>query len=554
MEYLVDILFDLDIQAVAFNGKYDIKGLILQKFTKKYPKILCDPMVGVNLLNENIKNRELGLKPLIKRKYNHEMITFKEAAAGGKNTAKFIKYAKEDAYWEVRLATDIIKQLDERLQKLFYKILMPTEILFAEMEMAGLQWDIDKAVSLYIKYVEWKDECKEIITDEIGDLNINSGDQLAERLFNDLGYSTRGIPLTPSESRHCVDKDSMEKLARRYPVCKKIVQYRTANKMCNTYLEPLTQRAKKDKNGRIHCTFWITSTTGRTRSDDPNFQNIPVHNIPKELSIRQCVIARPGFKLGVVDLSQIELRVAAHRTLDPKFLKAYTAWTCPICKNEGIEATKLLKVCPNCGVAEQEDGGFWHGLDLHQQTFDAIEVLESRQDGKQCNFALIYNATGYRMHYEHPKYSVKQWNNIIEEYMINYSGIKKWHVEMEYILDQVGKTRDLFGRFRRIPKEDLYNKRKHALNQFINFPIQSSACTYAQLGMLKAREVFMNMGWWLKKVFPVNFIHDETVKEYEESIAQEALDITIDCMETAVQLKVPVRAEGGLFTNWGESK
>ncbi len=96
-------------------------------------------------------------------------------------------------------------------------------------------------------------------------------------------------------------------MAREYPICARILEYREVTKLKNTYVDVLPSLA--DANGRVHTEFNQTSTaTGRLSSTNPNLQNIPVRS---ELGrrVRKAFVAPAGRLLLAADYSQIELRL-----------------------------------------------------------------------------------------------------------------------------------------------------------------------------------------------------------------------------------------------------
>ena len=557
---------DQEFEQIAYNGKYDLKCAMALEWAEEYPTHFRDPMVAVNLLEDNRRPNQIGLKPVVKDYYGHEMMAFKDASAGGRFSEAFRKYSTEDAFYELCLYDKLKPQLiADDLWKPFTRILMEVSKVFADMEISGIRWECREARTLLVEYGRIRDTLEMEILSELGEINLNSGDQLAHRLFDELGYSTRGIPLTPSGKRHAVDAKAMEILASRYPVCEKISFYRTCNKLIGTYVEPLTRRALDSPESRIHPTFWLVSSTGRTRSEKPNLQNIPARldSRIEHLSIRNCFTAPEGRSLIVADLSQIELRLAAHITEDAKFLSAYRDWQCKKCKNYGTEKEMILHECPVCGAAENEAilkpdldvEGFWHGLDLHTMTSESVKALRGdRQAGKTANFALIYLATAMRMHQAFPDFSIEEWDEVIHEYMELYSGIKAWHIRSEYALREHGVSTSVFGRKRRIPKREIAASYKHALNQFVNFPVQASACEYIELCLVKMRKDWKAQQIWLDGVWPVNFVHDEIVLEVENELVPQVASETKTHLETSVQFRVPIRADVKIVEQWGKAK
>ena len=589
---------DPELDAVAFNAKYDLKCLKAAGLMNDYPESVVDPMIAGNLLNDNKRPNELSLKVMVWDQFGYEMMSFDEAWLAGPDSDTFKRYACDDAKWEWELWDALKPKLEKQgLMKLFRKVLMPACKVFADMELSGIKWNLEGVRRLLTGFQTLRDDMEGAIFGEIGSLNLNSGDQVARRLFGDLGYPTTGLPLTKSGKRVAVDSRAMDMLAKRHPVCRKIRTFRTACKMIGTYLEPLTHMAMGSVDGRIHPTFWLVSATGRTRSEKPNFQNIPAFLADdfKHLSIRNNIIAEKGRKLCVCDLSQIELRVIAHTTKDPTFLKAYLDWQCTACGEVGSSET-LLHECPKCGADEDEDvitvcptcgakhvrtvkavkkgapkvcslcakrvsyddakvRAFWHGLDLHQITTDSIAALGgNRQNGKTSNFALVYGASAPRMYYEYPSLSLRRWEQVIDEYMDTYKGVRNWHVRMRRQMHETGVVTDIFGRKRRIPKIIVRENEKHALNMIVNFGPQSSACAMIELAMVNMREHFIEQGTWMNRVWLTNMVHDEIILEVENEFIDEVIPVIQDKMEHAVQLRVPVRTSICVVDKWGQAK
>lgn len=573
---LLSYLFSTDLEAVAYNGKYDYKCLRAVGLDA-VPVNFCDPMLGVNLLDDNRPAGMLGLKPVVLHAFRVKLSTYEEASAGGLDTETFRRYACDDARFEWLLWERIKPRLiKEGLFKLHQKILCPASVVFADMEASGIYWDLTVARRLLHRLVVIRDDSEKTVREFVGHINLKSPTQISDRLFGDLGISTRGVKKTkgsgktkkgsdePGRVQYSTDAKTMARLARKYPACAALSTYRTACVLIGTYVEPLSRLALSDREGRIHPSYWLTSATGRTRCTNPNFQNLPawLPEIFSACSIRRAVCAAPGRKLIVADLSQIELRVIAHVSRDPVLSRSYLQHRCTVC---GVgESPVILHKCPSCGmkenpkILESDDAiGFYHGLDIHQQTADLVPALRGiRRHGKTSNFALVYYATAYKMHGEYPEFSKAQWQIIIDQYFAPnaYAGVRTWHGKMERLMYATGVAQDLFGRKRRISAAAIRKSPKHALNQFINFIPQASACSIGLHSMIKMRERFMDMGVWLNGVNPQNFIHDEVVLEVDEHLVCEARSVVVDCMENSLRLRVPIRTEALVVDSWGECK
>lgn len=432
------------------------------------------------------------------------------------------------------------------------------------METEGVYWDLKEARRLLQRFLLIRDDAEKVVREFIGPINLNSPQQVSDALFERLGLPTVGVPKTKAGTHYKVDNDVLARLARRWPACAALATYRTASKMISTYVEPLSRAALADERCRVRPTIWLVSATGRTRESDPNLQNVPVR-LPKEFNdatIRRAIAAPPGRVLLVADFSQIELRFVAHVSGDLALRRAYTQWRCS-CGRVG-ESKVILHECPGCGMPENPElltsetaVGFWHGLDVHQQTADLVPALGgSRQHGKTCNFALVYCATASKMNSEYPLFSVVDWEEIIEQYFgpKAYVSVREWHVRMESLMYQTGVVKDLFGRKRRIPAVEIRRSPKHALNQFVNFVPQASACELAELSLVNFRRRALEEGLWRSAVWPQNFVHDEFIFEVDESRVESVVPLLRDAMELSVSFEVPMRADIKVVRRWSEAK
>ena len=102
-----------------------------------------------------------------------------------------------------------------------------------------------------------------------------------------------------------------------------IEEWRELTKLVNTYLGPLPEMLGED--GRLHTTFnQAVAATGRLSTSSPNLQAIPIRTeLGRE--IRSAFVAEEGSKLLSADYSQIELRILAHVSGEPKLKAAFAA-------------------------------------------------------------------------------------------------------------------------------------------------------------------------------------------------------------------------------------
>lgn len=566
---------DPSIQIVAHNAKFDILCL------KRVGMLPCDPqirctMIALNLLDENLLATDIGLKPTVLREYGYKMMTFKEASANGLDAEVFRLYAEDDVQWELRLYLDLEPKLIP-FRDLYLKILMPSVLTFADVEYFGIYWDQDKSDEFYRKLYVSREQLLKQIYRKIGRLNLDSPIQLSKRLFNEMKYSTQYTEKGKNGS-YCLDSTVLDQMASRYEVCNWIRAYRSCQKLIGTYLEPIQMQCLNNEDSRIHSSYWLTSKTGRTKCSNVNNQNFPVAvgddlgdlaHIFQDVRIRSACSVPIGKKLAISDFNQLELRLSGHSMGEKDFINAYCDWTCFSCDSKG-SSTTILHKCPNCGIVEDEKAlskgiGFWHGRDLHTEVLEYLppnmRQLLGRKEGKALNFAIIFNAGGWRLHYEHPQMSPEDWQAAIDAIMFKRPHAKRYHENSERLLKSVGERESLFGRKRRIPKDQYTvkgspdkKKFKAALNEFINAPIQGDGALLCQLSMVKLRKCWTEKGWWGTRVKIVNMIHDEIVVEADEEIIETVADDLQYWMENAASFSVPIRASRGIYDNWADAK
>src|SRR5262249_20311403 len=128
---------------------------------------------------------------------------------------------------------------------------------------------------------------------------------------------------------YTTDAQTLEWLKDSHPVIELILEYRQLAKLKSTYIDALPGMINP-RTGRVHTSFsQTTAATGRLSSSDPNLQNIPVRT---ELGrkVRQAFVARApadgrSMSFLAADYSQIELRILAHISQEPRLLEAFRA-------------------------------------------------------------------------------------------------------------------------------------------------------------------------------------------------------------------------------------
>ena len=414
---------------------------------------------------------------------------------------------------EVQLeAAEQTDQLRDRELPLSYEI--------AQMELNGIKVDPDDLDRLGEEFRERLAQYERDIHRLAGrEFNIASTKQLSDVLFEELGLPV----IKKTKTGYSTNAEVLEALsAKGHEIADLLLEQRKLSKLINTYTDVLSAAAWPETH-RIHATLQQTvGATGRLISTDPDLQRTPV-NTPEGQRIRQCFVAEPGHKLISADWSQIELRLLAHVTADPKLVDAFA-----------------------------------RGIDVHVRTAAEIFAVEvdavtsdMRKVGKLVNFATIYGqgATALGQTLGIPR---KQAKAYIEKYFNAYARVRAWLDDTIATSRETGYTHTLMGRRRMIP--ELYSKnpmtRGYGERVAANTPIQGGAADICKLVMLEIPRRFRARGMKTKMCLQ---IHDELVFEAPEQEVADACDIIRDAMEHLVPLEVPLVVDIGVGDNWNEA-
>ena len=496
---LKGINYDISIASYILNptnNKLDLDRLIEQ-----YLNINVHEIIG-----EEKEEQQINLFDTIQK--NEEQKPEKEKYA-------FNAYAIE----EIKEITE--KKLEEiGATKLFYEIDMPTVEVLSNMQWNGMYVD-EKELNEFGKELTDKLETlTKIIYEMAGEeFNINSTKQLGEILFEKMKLPV----IKKTKSGYSTDVDVLEKLKKEHPIIEQILDYRQLMKLNSTYVQGLKPYINP-KTKRIHSFFHQTITaTGRISSTEPNLQNIPTRF---ELGKRVRKVFKPeeGNVYIDADYSQIELRVLASISEDEHMIEA-----------------------------------FKEGQDIHKQAASKVfktpiekVTKEQRSNAKAVNFGIVYGISDFGLG-EQLGIGRKKAKKYIDDYLRQYSGINNFMDNIKEVAKEQGYVETLFHRRRYIPelKSNNYMVRQFGARAAMNTPIQGTAADIMKIAMLKVFKDIEKRGLKSKIVLQV---HDEMMIESPKEEIQEIQEIMKKCMESAVDLKVPLVAELSEADNWYECK
>jgi DNA polymerase I len=350
--------------------------------------------------------------------------------------------------------------------------------------------------------------------------NINSPRQLGEVLFNRLKISD-GAQKTKT-NQFSTSEEVLVKLADKHPIVNQVLDFRAMQKLLSTYVEALPGLIDK-QTGKIHTSFeqaWVS--TGRLSSKNPNLQNIPIRDARGKEIRKAFIPSDENHVLLSADYSQIELRLMAHLSADPRMIDAF----CHEADIHTATAAKVFKV----GEAE------------------VTPAMRSR--AKTANFGIIYgiSAFGLSQRLNIPRGEAAE---LIKGYFDTYPGVKEYMEKAIRLAKGKGYAETLLGRRRFLPDLNSANAivRGVAERNAINAPIQGSAADIIKQAMVNIQQK-LHRGYHTRMILQV---HDELIFDVALQELDEIKTLVRQEMEHALELSVPLVVDMGTGNTWLEA-
>ncbi len=490
---------------------------------------LCDPA-----------SRNLGLKNLAFIRLGVEMTELKELIGTGKKQITFdqvpvenaLPYAVADVDMTLRLLPILRRELEEKKQlPLLEEIELPLITVLAEMEMAGVMIDSDFLAEMSADLEKRLHALEKKIYKAVGyEFNINSTQQLAKALFEDLGLTPPDKSRKTAAGKYSTAADVLEEMraVNAHPALDTILEHRELAKLKSTYVDALPQ-AVNPQTGRVHTSYnQAGSVTGRIASSEPNLQNIPIRTaLGRE--VRRAFVAPRGRRLVAADYSQVELRIAAHFAKDQFWIDAFK-------RGEDIHAATASAV---------------FGVPLEKVS------KEQRRNAKAINFGLLYGMGAFSLA-RSTGLTLGEAEEFIAKYFAELPGVKQYIDDTKKKAATEGFVETLLGRRRYFPiltrpgstRED-HLLRSRAERECINSPVQGTAADIIKRAMITlARE--------LPRQIPgaqmLLQVHDELVFECDTDDAEKVAALAKQIMEGAFKLDAPLGVDVRVGKNWDEMK
>ena len=534
LDLLRSLFEDATVGKVAHNAKFDIQ--VLRRHGVVVRGLVGDSMVASYVVDSTRMSHSLD--SLAQSQLEYTCVPIKDLIGSGDFQRTFDQvpialaapYAAEDADIALRLDRILTDRIDgDGLGALYRDIEVPLIDVLAELEFNGILVDAPELEKQCLRLSATTEEFRNsIIALAPHAFNPDSPKQLAAVLFNAPTAQPPGLGLKASKKVQGGPSTGIEVLERlagdptvESELPTQMIEYRRLKKLVGTYLEAL-RHAIEPATGRIHASFHQTGTaTGRLSSSDPNMQNIPIRSQVGR-DIRRAFIAPPQYELLACDYSQIELRVLAHLANDPAMIAAFQA---------GIDI--------HTAVAAEVNG------------IDPSQVTDQQRSGaKMVNFGIIYGITPWGLARRLGAGTTpSRAREIIDGYRQRFSRIDAFLIQCVEEAKSQGFVTTLYGRRRAVPQVQSPNAGERSLGErmAINTVVQGTAADLIKIAMVNIHKelqtTFPNVRMLLQ-------IHDELLFEVPSSELSAVQPWIVKHMESAANLRVPLRVESSNGVNW----
>jgi DNA polymerase-1 len=432
-------------------------------------------------------------------------------------TAALVRHAAAT----LRLRDPLLERVRERgAEGLYREVELPLTAVLAAMEHAGVKVDTYRMGEITARLADRVEELESKAYELAGEeFMLGSTQQVARILFEKLELT----PGRKGKTGYSTDSRVLRSIRGEHELVGVIEEWREYSKLLNTYLGPLPELISPE-DGRLHTTFNQTvAATGRLSTTTPNLQAIPIRtDLGRE--IRSAFVAEPGCKLVSADYSQVELRILAHVSGEPRLREA-----------------------------------FERGEDIHQAT--AAEVLgkdpatltkDERNIAKMVNFGIIYGISSFGLS-ENLEISRDEAQAYIDTYLARFPHVQDF---IQRTIEQAardGYVTTLLGRRRPVPEIRASNRQTRSLGErlAVNSVMQGTAADIIKKAMVAIHARLRDEGRSARLVLQV---HDELLLEAPEAEVSAVKELLRAEMCGAFPLDPPLEVDVGAGDDWHDAK
>ncbi|HJV30125.1 MAG TPA: DNA polymerase I, partial [Gaiellaceae bacterium] len=431
-------------------------------------------------------------------------------------TAALVRHAEAAR----RLAPVLRDRLRERGSEVLYDhIELPLAAVLASMEDAGIKIDTYRMGEITARLADRVEELETKAHELAGEeFMLGSTQQVAHILFEKLELT----PGRKGKTGYSTDTRVLRSIRHDHAIVEVIEEWREYSKLLNTYLQPLPSLLAED--GRLHTHFnQAVASTGRLSTSNPNLQAIPIRTeLGRE--IRSAFVAEQGHRLVSADYSQVELRILAHVSGEPKLRESFA-------RGEDIHTTTAAEVL---------------GKD------PATLTKDERNIAKMVNFGIIYGISSYGLS-ENLEIARDEAQEYIDAYLARFPYVQDFIARTIEQAKRDGYVTTLFGRRRPVPEIRASNRQTRGLGErlAVNSVMQGTAADIIKVAMVAIHRRLAEEGRASRLVLQV---HDELLVEAPEREISAVKDLLRAEMVAAFELDPPLAVEVGAGEDWNEAK
>lgn len=534
LRYLRDLAESPDVRFVCHNTPYDL-GWLWGRLGFKPANTPYDTQAAVALLDEYRQRNNQGYNlNAVGRDYcgilKDETLLAEAAAHFGYDSkkdlwrlpARFVgDYAETDAANTLQIWAVVEPLLRaEHLWDLFLLEMRYTEVITA-MRMRGVRVDVDRAERYRNELLEREANAAKEIKKLVGyDVPVFEKGAL-ERALGERGIM---VPRSPT-GQPSITAPWLKSLGDD-PLVKLILNIRKWEKVRGTFIEGFF--LKYAVNGRIYPqinplpTDDAGTVSGRSSCTNPNLQQLSSKDPESAREVRGCILPEEGCKIGSLDYSQQEPRLAVHF--------AYKAGVTGAAK-----VVQIYRQNPR--------------TDFHQLVDDLSKGVLGRPRSKVLNLAIIYGRgeaaicreLGFETEIVETRWGKREvagpeGKAFIESYHTLVPFVGGLKEACQKAVRKRGYIRTLLWRRCR------FGEGKSKDHTAVNRLCQGSAADQLKKAVV---DMYDQEG-----VVPIAQVHDENVINHESDAKTQRC---VDIMVHTVELEVPVVVDVATGNNWGEA-
>lgn len=458
-----------------------------------------------------------SLDGLIQRLYGIRVAKDEQVSDWGAKvlTDSQVCYAALDAVLTYHAAVKLAGKLKEYEMVKYYHHVKSMQQVIADIQLRGLPVDWKYHRTLIARWEEASTAAEKKCKPYFKDTNVRSNKQMGVWLKEYLKKDPITLANWPATKTGYAFGKTVISSYKHLPAIAVLLEYKVSAKLLDTYGESLAAKAHP-LTKRLHTSYTLGVTrTGRLSSRDPNCQNFP-----STKEFRNLFHAEPGYVIAVSDFSQIEVRLQAEFSHDPRMCDVY---------REGRDIY--------CEMATVIFGRPITKADKKERFIGKCTVLGMAYGMGPSTFERYAINAGVDPH------SVSFWREVHQAYHRTFSVYSKWCDRMRFRAKKLGYIETLMGKRRKLSEDEVYTRAPNTV-------IQGTASELMGLAMKKCAAKMPGM---------VATVHDEILLHVPKECSQKAKEVLEYSMNDAMREMFPHAvshhvADAAFGERWGDVK